>query len=200
VELVALVLEQFLSTFPLEEWISKTRPPEPPPPEKIFLTRDMAELAGSASLAVDSRWPYPSADLEFGVALDVGSSSHRLVGSAALRVGIPHELGSGSYLESMGLLGVGWRYATRGWMLRVEVRTGGLLVSGFGYTTNYHRWLLWVEAQVGVMWEWKGVLLGPQIAVSPLWHRVETTAGVGRQLPWLRVGVVIGFPFWYKKF
>jgi len=202
VDLVEVVLERFLDEFPLEQKIEAARPPpppEPPPPETITVTRDVAALAGSAMLSLDSRWPAPSADLEMGAALDVGSSSHRLVGSAAIRVGLPHALGGGRYIECLGLLGVGWRWAARGWMLRLEVRSGGLLVAGFDYRDNYRRWLLWLEGQACILWEWKGILLGPLVAVSPLWHEVEAT-GERRGLPWLRVGLVVGLPFWYEKF
>ncbi len=196
-DLLVVVLEEFFESFPLQEWVGST---EPPRPETIFVTRDLAELAGQAFLALDSRWPEPGADIELGLALDMGSSRHRLVGSAALRLCAAHDLGGGSYIESLVLLGVGWRSVFGKWMLRAEARSGALLISGFGYPKNYQRWMLWAEAQLGVLWAWKGVLLGPQIAVSPLWHQVETTAGAKRTLPWLRVGLVLAWPFWSEKF
>jgi len=77
--------------------------------------------------------------------------------------------------------------------------SGGLLVAGFGYRDNYHRWLLWLEGQACMLWEWNGVMLGPLVAVSPLWHEVEATGEV-RSLPWLRVGLMLGLPFWTEKF
>jgi hypothetical protein len=200
-DLVVLVLEQFLDRFPLEERIEAARPEPPPapPPALVTISHDVAALAGSAMLSLDSRWPTPGADLELGAAFDVGSSRHRLVASAAVRVGLPHALGGGHYIESLGLLGVGWRYAAPDWMLRLELRSGGLLVAGFGYRDNYHRWLLWLEAQACMLWEWNGVMLGPLVAISPLWHDVEATGEV-RSLPWLRVGLVLGLPFWTEKF
>jgi hypothetical protein len=205
-DLLTAVLERFLVETPAEQWLDSLAnpvpllPPPPPPPEKILVMKDMAELAGMAFVSVDSRWVTPSADLELGTAIDVGSSSHRLIGSAAVRLGLPRALGTGHYLEASALLGVGWRYASQNWMLRMEVRTGGLLVSGYGYQNDYHDWVLWLEFQSTLAWNWRGVLFGPLIAVSVLRHEVLTTLQVSEQLPWLRIGFFVGFPYWYKRF
>lgn len=204
-DLLGIVLERFLAEAPLERWRppkppAPPPPPEPPPPETILVTRDVASMAGHVFLAADGRLPEASADLELGAAIDVGSANHRLVASLALRVGLPDRLGQGRYLESLGLLGVGWRWADRGWMVRAEARTGGLLVSGFGYDRSFDTWLLWLEAQVAVLYDLDGILLGAQVAGSPLWHEVATTSGESRRLPWLRLGLTVGFPFWYSRF
>ncbi len=201
-ELLRTVLAGFLRDTPAEQWQPpKPLPPPPPPvPEKQTVLRDVAELAGQLFVAASGRLPDPGADLELGAAIDVGSSSHRLIGSAALRAALPRGLGEGQFTEGLGLLGLGWRYARQDWMLRCEVRLGGLLVAGFGYPDNYQHWLLWLEGQLTMLRSWRGMLWGVEISVSPLRHQVYTAELARADLPWLRVGLVVGFPFWYKKF
>ncbi len=197
VDLFATVLEQFLREFPREGWGEDPQPQ--PVPERIIVTQDVTEFAGRFFVAADTRWQPTSGDLELGATLDVGSDRHRLTASAAFRVGYPHKLGGGQYIENLALLGVGWRYASQNWLTQIEVRTGGLVVSGFGYAINHHTWLLWLEAQGAIMWHWHGVLMGPQVGVSPLQHRVVTVDGDVSAIPRVRIGVVVAIPFWSQK-
>ena len=68
------------------------------------------------------------------------------------------------------LLGVGWRYTAENWCASLEVRTGGLLISGYGFPTDFYAWMLWLEGQATVMWRWQGVFWGPQVGFSPMRH------------------------------
>lgn len=199
-DLITTVLGRFLQDFPREEWGED--PPEPAPvsaPERVVVTQDVSEFSGLVLVGGDTRWLPTSGDLELGVAIDVGSQRHRLAASAMIRVGVPHALGGGHFIETIGMLGVGWRYAGQSWLTRLEVRTGGLLVSGFGYASNHHTWLLWLEFQGAVMWHWNWVLIGPQIGLSPLRHKAITADGDSANIPWIRAGVVLAIPFWSKR-
>ena len=132
---------------------------------------------------------------------DVGSARHRLAGSVAFRLGTPQDLGSGHFFDMSVLAGLGWRYGSPDLLIRGEVRTGSILVLGYGFGTNRGIWLPWVEFQLLSLWRVGGWLVGPQVSVSPLRHEVVTAGrqSVGR-IPWLRIGVAIGLPLWEKNF
>ena len=197
VELLATVLDTFLRELPRDSWGEGPVPARSP--ERVVVTADMSEVAGMVFAAVDSRWSPTSADAEIGAAIDVGSTEHRLAGSVTARVGYPHALGGGRYLESLAMLGLGWRYGQESWMVRAEIRTGGLLVSGFGYANNGRVWLLWLEAQAAALWCWQGLLIGPELGLSPLRDHIRTGTGFETEVPWLRAGLVVAIPFWSDK-
>lgn len=197
--LISTVLERFLAGFPVEKWEEQPKRTPIPVPREVVVTRNVSTIAGFFLIGVDSRWLPASADLDLGVAADAGSARHRLTGSATLRLGLPHELGGGQYLESFLMLGVGWRYGAETWLSRLEVRVGSLLASGFGYETNHHTWLLWLELQGASLWQVGAVMLGPQVGLTPLRHRIVTADGAVRHTPWLRVGLVCVIPFWMEE-
>lgn len=119
-QLFAAALDTFLGELPRSEW----GVPEPAPAaQPALVVPDATQVGGLLYASVDSRWSPVSADIELGGTLDVGAARHRLTGSAALRVGLPQEVGSGHFVEAYALLGMGWRHASRGMLTRVEART-----------------------------------------------------------------------------
>jgi hypothetical protein len=194
-----VVLEQFLTSFPIEEW--KERLQEPSRPRsikevevtKITVEKETSTLHWLFLTALDSRWPTPSGSFELAVGLDAGSSRHGFIGNITVRIGYPRPLAEGRYLDTTAMLGMGWRFSpTRRLSLRTEVRTGALLVNGIGYDKNYHQWLLWLEGQLALVWKLGRVLLGPEVGLSPLTHSVSTRSGHEEDLPWIRVGLCLG--------
>ena len=111
------------------------------------------------------------------------------------RIGYPHQLEEGRYLETFALLGLGWRISP--WerlRLRILVRTGGLYLSGIGYDRNYEKWLPWVDAQISLAWQLGPTNLGFECGASPLQYTVSATDDEKRALPWLSIGVFFGIP------
>lgn len=202
VDLLAAVLDSFLHDFPRAGWDENPSPRVLAPivqmPDHVMVDRDVSQFAGLAFAALGTRLAPVGGDTEFGIALDAGSLQHSLTASATVRIGYPHALAGGHFFESFGMLGVGWRYASQGWLVRGEVRTGGLLVFGVGYSTSHHNWLLWLEGQVTLLWQWHDVLVGPQVGISPLMHRV-TADGEQSRIAGARLGLVVAVPFWNRK-
>lgn len=194
--LFSTMLDTLLRDLPRTEW-QPAVPAEPAAASVVI--RDVTQIGALAYLAADSRWFPVGASLEAGATLDVGSARHRLTGSAALRCAWPQGVGSGHFLEVLPTLGLGWRYATENVLLRAEVRSGGLMVAGYGFAKNRTVWLPWLELQAAALWSWNKVLVGPGIGVSPLRHEVVTTGGASGQVPWLHLGVVIALPLWAEK-
>jgi len=199
IELIAAVLQSFLREFPREKWQEEPLPKVPPEVREIVIENDVTQYKASVFTAVDSRWPKPSASLDAGVLIDVGGRRHGLVSSAAIRLGMPHGLGAGHFIETFFLLGVGWRYQGENWLLNLALRVGPLMVSGIGFANNYRNWLFYAEAQGTWLFAWRGIHIGPELAVAPLINQVETTRRETTTLPWMRLGCVVVIPIWSKK-
>ncbi len=197
--LLATVLQTFLTEVPRTRWGIEKPADESTEVVPVVVERDASELGGMLSLGVDSRWLPTGAGLEAGAAIDVGSSRHRLTGSAAVRLGWPQALGSGHFLDATALLGVGWRYGGAHWLVRAEARAGGIWVAGYGFAKDRQVWLPWVEGQLCALWTVGPLLLGPELGLSPLRHLVTTSAGAPGRIPWLRLGVAAAWPLWSKK-
>ena len=195
-----VMLEQFLTSFPIEEWRDRlkadseeqqTREVEI---KQVLVEKETSTLHWLCLVGLDSRWPTPSGSLELTGGLDVGSSRHGFIGNAVVREGYPRSLDGGRYLDTTAMLGLGWRFSpNRALMIRTEVRTGALLVNGVGYPHNYHRWMLWLEIQLSLVWKLGSFLIGPEVAASPLTHSVSTTSLESEDLPWIRVGLLLGW-------
>jgi hypothetical protein len=194
-----VMLEQFLTSFPIEEWRDRLKK-EPEGQrvreveiQKVLVEKETSTLHWLLLVGLDSRWPTPSGSIELTGGLDVGSSRHGFIGNAVVREGYPRPLEGGRYLDTTAMLGLGWRFSPKpSLMMRTEVRTGALLVNGVGYPQNHHRWMLWLEIQLSLVWRLGSFLIGPEVAASPLTHSVSTTSNVSEDLPWIRVGLVFG--------
>jgi hypothetical protein len=197
-----VMMEQFLTGFPIEKWkekqvrarttsagdetLAKT--------EKVVVEKEIFPVEWLLLFGIDSRWPTPSGDLEIALGVDSGPIRHGVITQLVLRAGWPHTLGEGRYLESTALLALGWRFApTEKLVLRTELRAGAVLVSGFGYEKNYREWIVMLEAQLSILWRLGSVYLGPEAAISPLFHTVHNESGEKKDLPWIRFGILLGF-------
>ena len=193
-----VMVEQFLTGFPIEKWKEKQTESQKPadcPPQKIIPPTRNAPLSWLFQIGVDSRLPSPSGDVELGLGIDAGGVRHGVASGVSIRAGWPHPLGDGRYIEGAAQLSLGWRFSPNDLLvLKTEVRTGALLVSGIGYEKNYHQWLVMFEVQLALLFRLGAVLFGPEIAISPLFHKVFTETGEERDLPWLRIGVLLGIP------
>lgn len=194
-----VMLEQFLTGFPIEKW--KERQVETPSPdsdrsvEQPAAAKEAAFLRWMMLMGLDSRWPTPNGDVEISFGVDAGAARHGIIGQAVVRGGWPRVLGEGRYLETTALMALGWRFTpNRRLMLRTELRVGTTRVSGLGYERNYHQWLVMLELQLSILWRVGAVYLGPEAAVSPLFHTVHNRAGDSEDVPWIRVGLVLGIP------
>jgi hypothetical protein len=193
-----VMLEQFLATFPIEEW-KESQAPSPSEivvrTETVVVEKDRSFLNWLLLVGIDSRWPTPSGDIEIALGLDAGAKRHGLVGRLIARVGWPNPLGEGRQLETAALTALGWRFSPNEKLgLTIEIRTGALRVSGVGYEKNYHQWLVMVEAEFSVLWKIGPITLGPAVAVSPPIYTVYTDSGERADLPWIRLGMLLGIP------
>jgi hypothetical protein len=192
-----VMLEQFLTGFPIEKWREKQakKSVEVSKPPVVVLKTETAPLNWLLLIGIDSRWPTPSGDLELSVGVDAGGKRHGILGQIAFRAGWPQPLGEGRYLETTGLLSLGWRFSPNEKLaVRAELRTGALLVSGIGYEKNYRQWLVMLEAQLSFLWSAGPVRIGPEIALSPLFYKVYTESGDREDLAWIRVGLLLCIP------
>ncbi len=205
---LGVMVEQFFTSFPIEKWKEKQAPPPPPPPlepvtrtERVVVDREVMPLHWMFLIGVDSRWPTPSGSIELCLGVDAGAKRHGVIGHVLIRAGWPHPLGEGRYLETAALLALGWRFsASENRQLRLEIRAGTVRVSGLGYEQNYHEWLVLLEAQLSLLWRVGSVYLGPELAISPIFHSVHTATEEQEDLPWLRVGILLGVPLWKSRF
>lgn len=177
-ELLALALDRFLSAFP--EWAGPARPS--PPPQR------WTELA--VVTAVSSIWVPFGVDGQVGAFVDRGSRHHRIGGGLLARGSFPQAAGSGRFQQTALLGGVGYRYLGENWQLRVQVRGGGLLVTGLGFDENRSDLLPWWEGAVyaGRVVSWGSI--GVEVAASGLRHKAVTTDGmVSEDIPLFRLGL-----------
>jgi hypothetical protein len=199
-----VMLEQFFTGFPIQKWKEKQAPSPPEPvvrTERVVVDQEVMPLHWMLLMGVDSRWPTPSGSLEFGLGVGAGARHHGVIGHVLFRAGWPHPLGDGRFLETAALLALGWRFsASENRQLRLEVRAGAVRVSGLGYEKNYSQWLILLEAQLSLLWRLGSVYLGPELGISPLFHSVHTVSGDHEDLPWLRVGILLGVPLWKSRF
>lgn len=206
-----VMLEQFFTGFPIEKWKERQSPPILPPPEPVIRTqrvvvdREVMPLHWMFLMGLDSRWPTPSGSLELCLGVDAGAKHHGVIGHVLFRAGWPHPLGEGRYLETAAMLALGWRFsASENRQLRLEMRAGTVRVSGIGYEQNYHEWLILLEAQMSLVWRVGSVYLGPELAISPIFHSVHTGTvdehEEEQELPWLRFGLLLGVPLWQSRF
>ena len=196
---LTVMLEQFLADFPIEEWMRQRSNPAPKPAvqiEKVTVEKEIAPLRRMLLIGIDSRWPTPNGSLELSLGVDAGGRRRGILGHLILRAVWPRPLGEGRCLDTAALLAVGMRFSpTPRSLLRMEIRTGALLVNGIGYEKNYHHWLVTVEAQMSVLFQVGAVFLGPEIAVSPVVHAVHAETGESEDLPWIRAGILTGIFF-----
>ena len=197
-----VMMEQFLTGFPIEKWKEKQVAQKAPPKpiiktEKIVVKEERVPLQWLFMMAVDSRWPTPSGDLVLTLGADAGGKRHGFIGHLVLENSLPRELGEGKYLETSALLGVGVRLSPRESLrIRTEVRSGAKRVSGFDYEKNYQRWVILIELHLTLLFRLGSIYLGPEIGVSPLFHTVYTETGEKEDLPWLRIGLALCIPLW----
>ena len=206
-DFLMLVLERFLTTLPLERWEvvkalrakalpAASRPASAPAVPSGAPSRGTA-LELSLHLAVNMA-PVPlDMDLELGGQLLIGAGDHRLSAGVLVRGSLPHGLGGGGYQVTAPMASVGWQYAAGRLRPSLELRLGGLVVSGHGYFENYTRGLFWVEAAGALQWRWRALALGVQLAASPMMYEASTFSGQStRALPGFRVGVRAIVPLW----
>ena len=190
-ELIATILERFLRDFPRARW---TDLPHQNGPMVVVMGQELPWIASVVRASLAGRWPGPSADLDLGATLETGTARRRLFASTNLRVGTPARLGVGHVVDGVAALGMGWREIGASWVGELEVRVGGRVTAGYGYTVNRRVWLPWMEVGGGISWPWHGWLLGPVVGISPLRQRATTAAGAYTPLPWLRLGVSASLP------
>ena len=211
-QFIRLVLEQFLTEFPIDDWIREKVPEErgaARPGNEEVPTVAIVEKMSTVNphflkwrlvFSLDGRLPTPSGDVDLSTGIDVGSNRHGFVSAVGARLGYPHSLDEGRYLETVFLFNTGWRFSpTSNLDLNTEIHVGPLLVSSFGYAMEYRHVVLWLEGQLSLAWRLGPVQLGPLVAVSPLQHSVSTIAGTRREIPWIRIGLMLGIPLWEKK-
>lgn len=193
-----VMLEQFLTGFPIEKWKEKQAARASVPTvrtEKVIVETEVTRLRWMLLTGVDSRWPTPSGDFELSLGVEAGGKRHGIFVLSALRAGWPRPLGEGRVLETTAQLAVGWRFSPNEKLaIRTELRTGAVLVSGIGYEKNYREWLVMLEAQLSLLWRAGSVQIGPEISFSPLIRDVYTESGQREELPWIRVGLLLCLP------
>jgi hypothetical protein len=200
VDLISLVISRYFKDFPIER-ILRPAAIKKPPSQPIQLQAAQVPfkppptlLHGYGFLAANGHLDPWGGDLELGGMLEWGSGQHRLVTSATLHLGAPKELGQGHYADFSALLGIGWAYAAESWNFQSKIRTGALLVTGFGHLENRTHFAPWVDLRVSMGWKWKKVLLGPQLTVSPLIHKATTAEGFSKKIPQVRIGLLVVIP------
>jgi hypothetical protein len=176
---LALAVDRWLSEFP--EWAA----PPPPPPAPPARWNELY-----ASGTVSSMWLPLGVDGQLGASFDRGPRGDRFGGSLLVRASIPQAAGNGRFQQTAFLAGASWRHMRGPWVSRIELRGGGLLVSGIGYAETSSDWLAWWEVAVfgGHTYGWGA--LGVEIAATALQHRAVTRDGlVSEAIPFLRIGV-----------
>jgi hypothetical protein len=181
-ELLALGVDRFLSSFP--EWAGPAPPPEtPPPPPETPPRRGLGVALTAATHALVDPL---GADVQVGALL----TRRGLGGTAMIRATLPQAAGDGHFQQTSFLGGVAWRQPLDGWELRVELRAGGLLVSGLGFDDDRASWLPWWEAAVTGSRRFGWGTAGLELAGTALRHRAVTSdRSVSEAIPWLRIGV-----------
>jgi hypothetical protein len=176
-QLLALAVDRWLTSFP--EWAEA---PEPRPQVQRWL--EVAALVTASAIA-----PPIGADAELGIVVDLGGRRDRFGISAVGRTGVPQPAGEGQFLQIAALGGASWRHRFAHWETRVELRGGGLRVSGLGFAENHETWVPWGELAVfaGRRWSWGA--LGCEVAATALRDHAVTADGlVSQDIPLIRVG------------
>jgi hypothetical protein len=206
--LILLVLERFLTSFPVERWSAPpaVRQPAPSsftarrsfPPNPAGAPVRVLELLFHAALSGELA---PLGALaELGGDLALGSVRHNLLLSLSGAVGLPRALGAGHFIHSTILLGAGWRISLQRWHGRLEWRLGALCVTGYGYEKDYTSWHLWAEGLLSWERRWRTLSLGLEVAVAPLGYAAVTEdRQSSRDLAVVRAGLRLAIPLWSKN-
>ncbi len=197
-----VVLEQFLSGFPISEWKSEKTPvaPPPAPPPEVRIKEVVVERCSLVAewlmaLGVAARFPSPSGALALSTGPDVGTERHGFIGTLGATVGYPHPLENGRYLETYALLGLGWRGSFRRRLqVRILLRGGGMYLKGFGFDNNFGSWRPWVDAQIILSRRLGRSMVGFVLGGSPLQYSVSLADGEEHPLPFLHLGAHVAFP------
>ena len=178
-QLLALGVDRWLTSFP--EWAEPPEPPRPLPSRSFEVAAEATASAIAPPFGVDG---------ELGALVDYGSPSDRFGVSAVVRSSVPQVAGDGMFHLIATLGGATWRHRFAQWETRVELRGGGLRVSGIGFLEDRASWLPWFEvaAFAGRRWAWG--TLGLQIAATTLRDHAVTSDGlVSQDIPLARIGI-----------
>ena len=177
-QLLALSVDRWLTSFP--EWAEPPPPPAPP-------TRWNEVVVTSA---VSSMWLPLGVDAHVGALLDRGPRNDRFGVTLLVRASVPQTFGSGHFQQTALLAGASWRHRMGAWASRVELRGGGLLVSGVGLADNNSDVLPWWEVAAFVGRDFDFGVLGLEVAGTALRARAVTSDGlISEDIPLLRVGL-----------
>ncbi|MFH1132799.1 MAG: hypothetical protein V1754_15810, partial [Pseudomonadota bacterium] len=173
-ELLATVLERFLTRLPLEQWtLPPTRPAKSRPLEQTKPVEKPVNIETTAQVVINSAWVPFGGDTELAIGMRVGQR-HGLEGCLLGRMSLPQKLGQGRVIAGMPLGCLGWSYNAAKWRWKTDVRAGAVAFAGVEYAVNHTTWLPWIEF-TGSVWRKIGpVFVGLQIAVAPLRHQVMT--------------------------
>jgi hypothetical protein len=178
-QLLALAVDRWLTSFP--EWAEPPPPPVPPPVRWIEIAIPVAANGITPPLGVEA---------EAGVLVDWGNAANRIGGTALARTGIPQRAGDGKFREVAALAGVAWRHRTGAWETRVELRGGGLRVSGQGFAEDAVDWIPWGEGAVGAGRRFGFGVIGVELAATPIAAHATTKDGlVSEDIPRFRLGI-----------
>ncbi len=201
--LLLAVLDTFFAETPRSVWEEppaeppKVEPPgaEPPAAPPTPVTSAPALWGAEAFVGVGSRWPSFGGDLELGGWWEAGSERNRLTLGLTLRSGLPRGLADGHFLESLGLLGVGWKHDAGPVWFHAELRAGALIVSGYGFPgESFTQPLFWLEGRAAVFKRWLGLDWGLELTAAPLADQASAE-GQTAALSWLRFGLCVGLPW-----
>jgi hypothetical protein len=186
-ELLALVLERFLASFPAERWSALLRRArETARPRRLEVS---LQAAASVELAPTG------GDLELGAAVEYGSPRHGIGGSLILRGGLPRSLGQGRFGEATLLAGLRYRLGAFAWQPALELRVGPGLLYGTGYDESYQRVVPCLEVVASVERRFRRFALGLQLRATLIRHRVSTEdQSYSESLPILAAGLRLSFP------
>ncbi len=201
-KVLALMLEQFLTGFPMAKWKEKHLQPDKQSTSEEIKCKQQETTADNTTsinwsvlIGTAFRLPILGGDIEIGTGFDAGTARHRAAGGVVVRAAWPNRLEEGRYLESAALFYLGWRFHPNNkYHMGIDLRTGSLNVSGLGYEKNYSKWLWAVEGQLSVFRKLKRLFLGLEITIAPPLYTATTLSGAEKELSWIRLGIITSIP------
>jgi hypothetical protein len=192
IDLLAAVLERFVSTLPLDKWTIEKAAPK----AVVAVNAAKQSLVYDIGMSLNAHLALflIGGGAELGLFGAVGGERHQFYATLSLRSSFPVRLGVGSFIGLSPLLGLGWRFAYGHLRITAGIAGGPILFAGFNYPSNKKTWLPWVEVVNGYSWNIGLFSLGPFLAIAFMRHQVATANQVSSMtFPNVRLGLAFSF-------
>lgn len=203
-ELIYLVVDRFLERLPIKDIPPGNSTPSPLlevlAPTALLPNASMNGSGISLLVAGSAQVDPWGLETEIGGTIDWAVERHRLGLGSLIRAAFPHQLAEGHYQETALLFMINWRYLVNHWQTSLELRSGPLIITGYGYEMNHTRVIPWLETVGSLERQVGHGRLGLFIGFAPWPFQAVTEDGLNTQsISRYRLGLRFTVPLFINK-